>query len=228
MGILTTVTGRVFLLLAITFLGGGIALAYDLPGIPASGSPFFGNDVKVDFNSHSGKLKITGKKGFLFDNSQHVFLGSSSKYTLRVNFDKQTGAFEDGSLTFSGAIAALGIPKQETLVTADIFGWYLEGNTVTGGPGPLPGGGFDLWGFATNNIVCSPLLLISCTQSESIYIALDEPFSGDLGSKFRATGFAHTTVPIPAAAWLFGSALGFLAWLRRRNGAPKIGANIVS
>jgi hypothetical protein len=47
MGTLTTVTGRFFLLPALIFLGGGIALAYDLPGIPASGSPVFGNDVIV-------------------------------------------------------------------------------------------------------------------------------------------------------------------------------------
>jgi hypothetical protein len=31
-------------------------------------------------------------------------------------------------------------------------------------------------------------------------------------------------VPVPAAVWLFGSALGLLGWLRRRNGAAKIGA----
>jgi len=219
---LTTAIGRISVLLAITLLGAGAALAYELPGIPASGSPAFGNDVKVHFNSHSGKLKVTGKKGFLFDNSQQVFLGSSSKYTLRVNFDKRTGAFQGGSLTLRGAINALGIPKKETLVTADIINWNLNG-TQSGMP--LPGGGFDLWGFATDNIVCSPLLLIQCTDRESVYIELDEPFSGELfKGNFKTTGFAQTTVPIPAAAWLFGSALGFLAWFRRRSGARKIGA----
>jgi hypothetical protein len=215
---------RGLLLLAICFLGAGTVGAYDLPGIPPSGSPVFGNDLKVDFNPNSGKIKITGKNEFTFNNSQQIFLGDSSNYTLRVNFDTGTGLFESGSLELRGAIAALGIPRNETLVTADIMDWNLTG-TQSGAP--LPGGGFDLWGFATSNIVCSPMLLIQCTQSESVYVELDQAFSGQFSdyqvNKFRTDGHALTTVPVPAAAWLFGSALGFLAWLRRRSGAPRFG-----
>ena len=225
MGTLTTITGRFFLLLALTFLGGGTALAYKLPGIPESGSPVFGNDVKVDFNPNSGKIKISGKNYFTFNDSQQIFEGNSSKYTLRVDFNNKTGAFESGSLRLTGAIPGLGIKKNETLVTANITDWNLSG-TQSGDP--LLGGGFDLWGFATSNIVCSPMLLVSCTLNESVYIELDEAFSGQFSdykiNKFRTNGFAISTVPVPAAAWLFGSALGFLAWLRRRNGARKIGA----
>ena len=29
--------------------------------------------------------------------------------------------------------------------------------------------------------------------------------------------FTYTIVPVPAAAWLFGSALGLLGWVRRRS-----------
>ena len=75
----------------------------------------------------------------------------------------------------------------------------------------------DLFGFATDNIVCNPLLLVACTVKESVYVQLDSPFSGDFNNSFKTTGLATTTVPLPAVAWLFGSALGLLGWVGRRN-----------
>lgn len=185
--------------------------AFDVPNdtIPAPGAPSFGNVVKVDLNTNSGRLRITGNKDFFFDNAvDPLFVGNGSRYSLIVDFNKNTGVLEGGSLTLKGGIDALGIPKQTTLVTADVTGWNLTDS--------------NLWGFATENIVCSPLLLITCTTSESVWVELDNPFLGDFNARFRTTGFATTTVPLPAAAWLFGSALGFVGWVaRKRNPGVK-------
>jgi hypothetical protein len=74
----------------------------------------------------------------------------------------------------------------------------------------------NLWGFNTTNIFCNPDLMLECTDSESVYLALSNAFSGEFGSNFMSKGIAVTTVPVPAAAWLFGSALGLLGWTRRR------------
>ncbi len=41
----------------------------------------------------------------------------------------------------------------------------------------------------------------------------DDSLSGNTSGKFAGS----TVVPVPAAVWLFGSALGMLAWLRRRS-----------
>jgi hypothetical protein len=46
--------------------------------------------------------------------------------------------------------------------------------------------------------------------------------SSDVNSSFGgsvAVGIAYNIVPIPAAVWLFGSALAGLGWIRRRQTA---------
>jgi hypothetical protein len=44
--------------------------------------------------------------------------------------------------------------------------------------------------------------------------------------KFAASGFSITTVPVPAAAWLFGSALALLGWIRRPGKNPKTAESV--
>lgn len=186
------------------------ALALTLPGITTSGAPAFGNGVKVSLNPHNGTIKATGRKGFLLDTGSGVLSGTSGAYSLQINFDKNDPTtFLGGSVTLKGAIDALGIGKNSLLMSADITGFNIKDNAF-------------LWGFNTNNIFCNELLEAAigrCTISESVYIDLDSPFSGLFDSNFRTTGFATTTIPVPAAAWLFGSALGLLGWVRRRNAA---------
>lgn len=188
----------------IGIFGSSSIFAFDLPGIPASGSPAFINPVKVDLNTNSGVLKISGRQNFTFDNSQQTFLGTVARYTLLANFD--TTGFLSGTVELRGAIKELGIRPNEMLMRADIIDWNLADNAT-------------LWGFATDNIVCSPLLLISCTTTESVFVELDAPFSGSFNTPFRTTGMAITTVPVPASAWLFGSAVILLGWVWRRNAA---------
>jgi hypothetical protein len=189
------------------------ASALELLGISPSGAPAFRNNVKFDLNTKSDRLRVTGRKDFTYFDGTG-YLGQQSKYTLLVNFDNG-GNFLDGSVELKGGISDLGIPHQTTLVTADItkWAWGNEDGLMLGDPGFV----IDLFGFQTDNIVCSPLLLIACTVSESVYVQLDETFSGSFNNSFKTTGIATTTVPLPAVAWLFGSALGLLGWVGRRN-----------
>jgi hypothetical protein len=200
--------------LLVGIFGSSGASALELPGISPSGAPAFRNNVKFDLNTKANRLRVTGRKDFTYFDGTTGYLGQQSKYTLLVNFDNG-GNFLGGSVELKGGISDLGIPHQTTLVTADItkWAWGNEGGLMLGDPGFV----IDLFGFQTDNIVCSPLLLISCTISESVYVQLDSPFSGSFNNSFKTTGLATTTVPLPAVAWLFGSALGLLGWVGRRN-----------
>ena len=189
------------LLLSAVFSSSAFALI--LPGITPSGDPAFGMGVKVTLNPHNGTIKATGRKTFKLTAGSDVFDGTSGTYSLRLNFDKRDQSFVDGSVSLKGAMDGLGIGRNTLLMSADITNFNILSEA-------------NLWGFNTTNIFCAPELQLSCTNSESVYIELDSAFSGLFDRNFRTTGFATTTIPVPAAAWLFGSALGLLGWVRRR------------
>jgi len=189
------------LLLSAVFSSSAFALV--LPGITPSGDPAFGMGVKVTLNPHNGTIKATGRKTFKLTAGSDVFDGTSGTYSLRLNFDKRDQSFVDGSVSLKGAMDGLGIGRNTLLMSADITNFNILSEA-------------NLWGFNTTNIFCAPELQLSCTNSESVYIELDSAFSGLFDRNFRTTGFATTTIPVPAAAWLFGSALGLLGWVRRR------------
>ena len=200
--------------LLVGIFGSSGASALELPGISPSGAPAFRNNVKFDLNTKANRLRVTGRKDFTYFDGTTGYAGQQSKYTLLVNFDNG-GNFLNGSVELRGGLSGGGIngsvPNNTTLVTADITKWAWGNENGSAGPT------FDLFGFQTDNIVCSPLLLITCTVSESVYVQLDDPFSGSFNNSFKTTGIATTTVPLPAVAWLFGSALGLLGWVGRRN-----------
>ena len=193
------------------FISSG-ASAYDLPNdtIAPSGSPAFYNNVKIDMNdagsnNAEARLKITGRGDFFFDNGSSFLNGEKAIYKLNATYN-DLGELQSGTVQIKGGIPSLGIDKGTLLMTADIDEWNLHDDP-------------NLWAFGTTNIVCSPLLLVTCTLSESVYVSLlGGGFDGNFSNgRYLTSGFAVTTVPVPAAAWLFGSALGLLGWVRSRN-----------
>jgi hypothetical protein len=192
-------------LLIIAVFGNTSAFAYSLPGITPSGSPAFTNNVRVHL-APNGKLKIMGRgnQTFMLDTGSGNMVGTGGKYTLNASFDGD-GNFLSGDVSISGMMAQVGITRPNTiLMTADLTGANLMDDPY-------------LWGFNTSNIVCNADLLLECTDKESVYVALSNAFSGDFGRNFMSMGIAVTTVPVPAAIWLFGSGLGLLGWVRRRT-----------
>jgi hypothetical protein len=91
-------------------------------------------------------------------------------------------------------------------MTADLNGvWDSDGTLI---------------GFNTENIQCNDVIdayVGGCTTDEVIYFSLLDAIGPDAGArKIKTSGIAVTSVPVPAAAWLFGSGLlGLIAVSRR-------------
>jgi len=184
------------------------AYAFALPDINDSGKPVFINSVKVRVNTKNQTVKVftngSGRGFQLFDGTN--FISGSGSFTLNARYTGD-GIFESGTVQIKGSIEEYGIfGGGNVLMSADLDSW----NNIDDS---------RLWGFNTNNLVCLAALEAAvgpCSTGESVFIVLNSDFNG-FDSRFTSTGTAHTTIPVPAAAWLFGSALGLLGWVRRRQ-----------
>ncbi len=183
-----------------------------LPGIRDGSYPYFDNGVKVEYkDKKDGDFQIkaqqdsnSGRSVFLLDLDELFYVGKPKyKFTAEV----KNGVLKKGSVKIQGIIQDLGITKKTTLMKAD-----LEGAWTFSADGKL-------LGFNTTNLFCHEAFAAYCTNAESVYLSLAESINGvlDTGKKLKTTAIAVTTVPIPAAAWLFGSGLLFFAGIARKR-----------
>lgn len=95
-------------------------------------------------------------------------------------------------------------------VSADGTNWTLVGTIPADdnlGIGVFTYGfDVDAAGFGINDM----LTFVRLTDSNL------QDTSNPPGSDFDAVGAIQTVIPVPAAVWLFGSALGLLGWVRRK------------
>jgi hypothetical protein len=201
MAITKIMTGRLSaasLLFITSFAASNAYAGVLIPDITDPSLPQFVQSVKINANNGSWSASANnGLKDFTFnDGTNPIWNGDGYKFNFSAQFDKKTGDFIDGSMSIQGAIPGLGITDKKTvLMSADLtsFGW--AGNYV---------------GFNTANIFCDAGLGVPCTPAESIIFTLDSIFSGDPTARLHTTALAVTSVPLPAAVWLFGSGLGLL------------------
>jgi hypothetical protein len=200
------------LLLVMAFGSRGV-LAFELPGISPSGFGFE-NDVTIKWRNNGNKAKNVSRAnradGVLFIDEEMSYLVKNLKFTLKAKFDTSKelgdeGYFIRGLMAISGVLLDDSGTKvaRGTLFKADLLDFnYSDG----------------LFGYNTEITACKSIFAEYCTTFESVYTQLDGTV-WDLGIKQRVVGdgFAVTTIPVPAAFWLFGSGLIGLALITKRN-----------
>lgn len=181
-----------------------------LDGIRPGGFPYFDQAVKINYKPKKGGFNIkasfekdSNRSSLLINPENNLSIGNT-KYKLR-KVKVRDGVLISGKLKIRGIIEDLGITKKDTLMTADLEGaWSLSGDDN------------QLFGFNTTNIVCHDAFAMYCTQAESVYLALNDAINTG-GKNINTTGVAVTTIPLPAAVWLFGSGLIGMAVMARRK-----------
>jgi len=185
-----------------------------LPGQTVDGSfPFFYQNITVKYkqnkNSDDFRVKAKFMKGstssFLYVDPEDVLGITNTKFQFDA---KLTSGEASGRIRISGRMEDLGIDGM--LMTADLSGiWGVDGT---------------LMGFNTTNIQCNEAINAylgggGCTTDEVIFLNLLDAIGPDAGvRKINTAGFAVTSVPVPAAVWLFGSGLLGLLTMVRRHG----------
>lgn len=179
-----------------------------LSNLVAPSLPAFGTKINVSFSKTSSSRTLTaierGSKSSFISTTQKYGIKNTS-YLLTANFDN-SGAFTSGSVSINGKFNGSG--TSELLMTADLTRFT---KSVDGA----------MWGFNTNNIWCSAAIDAAaggCTMSEVVYLGLNSS-QKSLNKSWKTTGVALTSVPVPAAAWLFGSGLLGLRGVANRKRA---------
>lgn len=220
-----------FLLLSgIPGLGHALAVApnFSVPGIPPPGFQHFDNSVQIHLvktGSGAGatyQMTANWASGtYLFQSDPWTSFNVNGSYHLVANFNS-AGAFvpAGSSVSISGAIPSYtgpgtGVPTG-TLYSADLTAFGAD-TVIDATPTALA--------FKTENPAGWAAQFQGSPESVYLYGFNVAAFMNSFASaKFRSVLFnnasAYTTVPVPAAFWLFGSAVtGLAAGWRRRNPA---------
>jgi hypothetical protein len=144
--------------------------------------------------------------------------GSGGQFSITLSGDyspRTPPPLSEGSIV-SLDIAAGTVELYNSSSSAAIFSNTVNGlslnstNFSGGGNNVTLGYIFDMNAALLDSILLDSIFSVSVQNSSDV----NSSFGGSV-----AVGIAYNIVPIPAAVWLFGSALAGLGWIRRRQTA---------
>ncbi|MBS4050959.1 hypothetical protein [Methylomonas rivi] len=190
-----------------------------LPGIPESGNPNFYNDAQInlfDLGGNNYLFAATNSGAPLTFNLGSTSVTSSASHPA---YFVLTALFSgDGS--YIANTGALSISGEIPFPYANLPGVFISGDLLTA---KLDNFAFDsdTLGFSTNQISGFGTLFGS---AESVYLSatgLASALGFGSGALIATTSplsaSAITTVPVPGAGWLIGSAFGLFTLLRKNR-----------
>jgi hypothetical protein len=148
--------------------------------------------------------------------------GTSTIYLVGQNF--VDGDLDGGGINFSFSNSLLNVAN--VAVDTSLWEFFSDNGTIDNGAGNVSGISFNSFQsrsgnllFASVDVVGVAVGMTSLTLSE--YIANPFATGGNPypNLSFDQTGtITVTAVPLPGAFWLFGTAIGFVGWLRAKLG----------
>lgn len=207
--------------------------------VPDGSFPYFhqGIDISTTRNKEGLLKKFKAKYqespvSTLWITPEDLYEITDTRLKIRAKFKKEKippyWRYPKGKVKIKGRIPELGINKKQVLmkarITPSIFNWSTDSDG-------------QLIGFNIENMVCNEKIdahqFCSSNNYGVVYLELNESIS--LDKKWTTTGFAITSnrltpdvmteglnvtsVPLPAAVWLFGSGLLGLIGISRRKKA---------
>jgi len=162
----------------------------------------------ISFNSDSAYW-LTGPSEFL----EVVF---HADFDVNVDIkDLRDPVVDNGSITITGALASLGMGATEAASLANVDVLFTADIVSIGWTSGLVE--FVMSGASQAGAVCDAGYCSGADEVLQFTFDGNDQFNGKWNKNFSKAAYAVATVPVPAAVWLFGSAIVGLVGLGRRK-----------
>jgi len=205
-----------------------VALLVTWTGAQAASTTYFLKEITFETSSVPGQEFPFGA-GFLASSVCITCSNSPNTPGVSIAVDDGVGNITLSEVSFT--LAGFGADFTDTFVGTTVLGLGVDldkssdscvvNNTATQWCDPTdPRGYAGDWntGFLANGTTPSTIANFDAVAGiDSLVLSITKSRDNPEAGQFLRMNFKYQVVPVPAAVWLFGSALGLLGWVRRRQ-----------